>query len=149
MSLCRDIQSLQPMLAKKCEELLKICEEKGIKVRINETYRDPLTQIIYYLQGRIDIKNNPNIVNEFNRLRKKYGFWEVSASEALYKKITWTFESKHLEGKAFDVVMQKDGKDWWNAPPEAWAQIGIIGESLGLTWGGRWIQQDLPHFEID
>lgn len=26
--------------------------------------------------------------------------------------------------------------------------IGNIGESLGLTWGGRWLSPDAPHFEL-
>ncbi len=29
-----------------------------------------------------------------------------------------------------------------------WAQVGEVGESLGLRWGGRFNKPDYPHFEL-
>lgn len=56
--------------------------------------------------------------------------------------------SFHQYGLAFDwVPLTPDGKAWWDAPLSVWEQVGRLGESLGLTWGGRWKTPDKPHFE--
>lgn len=148
MPIIKDIDELVPIARDKCREFLKKCDEAGLNVVINETRRSVVTQMIYYLQGRLDVASNSKIIDEFNRLRKMTGFWELSRNEALNKRITWTFESKHIDGKAFDAVPIKDGKPWWNAPEDVWTQMGLIGESVGLIWGGRWTHKDYPHFEI-
>jgi len=59
-------------------------------------------------------------------------------------------DSFHQYGLAVDVVpvAYKGLKDW-NPSGEAWARIGAIGESLGLTWGGRWSKPDKPHFHLE
>jgi len=56
--------------------------------------------------------------------------------------------SKHLQGRAFDV-------DWsgWNrdaVPPSFWHLLGPWAERyLGLRWGGRWLElKDFGHFEL-
>lgn len=58
-------------------------------------------------------------------------------------------DSYHQYGLAFDVVplAYMSEKDW-NPSGSYWAQIGQIGEALGLTWGGRWSNPDAPHFEL-
>lgn len=57
--------------------------------------------------------------------------------------------SYHNYGLAFDVVPE----DYialpnWNPMGPLWSQVGAIGESLGLEWGGRWSKPDEPHFQI-
>jgi len=47
-------------------------------------------------------------------------------------------ESKHQYGLAVDLYT-KNKRDY--------KKIGMIAESLGLTWGGRWKMRDLPHIE--
>lgn len=61
--------------------------------------------------------------------------------------------SKHLDGDAIDIcpyaTYSLDGPDkmQWGTHP-VWKRIGEIGESLGLTWGGRWKSPHDPgHFE--
>jgi len=57
-------------------------------------------------------------------------------------------------GRAIDVCPSKTfvlhclSKLQGDAKDPVWAKIGAIGESLGLTWGGRWTQKDLGHFEL-
>ena len=64
--------------------------------------------------------------------------------------VTWVRHSKHQDGIAFDVVpmirSQRLVPQW--ASPH-WKKLGLIGEHLGLKWGGRWQgkQRDRPHFE--
>jgi hypothetical protein len=151
MGLITSLKELTPTTRAKAEAFLDKCHEENVNVFFNETRRDIVTQLVYFLQGRIDpLDSNKDIVNEYNRLRKKLGFWDISTSDALNKKITWTLESNHEYGTAFDVVPLKDGRAWWSAPIEVWTKIGEIGESVGLKWGGRWEgkKQDLPHFEL-
>lgn len=64
----------------------------------------------------------------------------------LQQRRTTTLRSKHLEGLAFDVDMYGWGRD---AVPEwVWAEIGPVGESLGMIWGGRWVGfRDVGHFQ--
>lgn len=67
--------------------------------------------------------------------------------------VSWTRHSKHLTGEAIDVapfdLYQLHGADKlrWDGSDPVWARLGEIGEAVGLTWGGRWQQRDLGHFE--
>ncbi|MDE2232478.1 MAG: M15 family metallopeptidase [Candidatus Omnitrophica bacterium] len=59
-----------------------------------------------------------------------------------------TMHSKHLTGQAFDYDVLGFGRDqlpqWWML------LVGQYGESLGLTWGGRWTTlYDPGHFQVD
>ena len=56
-------------------------------------------------------------------------------------------KSKHQYGLAVDVVpMIGDSAVWHN--PVLWRKVGLIGERLGLRWGGRWRRPfDPGHFE--
>lgn len=60
---------------------------------------------------------------------------------------TTTLQSKHLLGLAFDVDMYGWNRD--RVPTWVWSEIGPVGESFGLTWGGRWKSfRDVGHFEL-
>lgn len=72
------------------------------------------------------------------------------------KKVTWKRISEHTSRKAFDIVILKNGKASWdivktdvnaNEIPD-YEEVGIIGESVGLIWGGRWAVQDCCHFQL-
>lgn len=143
MGIIKDIYSLKPQVAKKAEQFIQICAERDVPVFITETMRLPEIQMLYYLQGRIDRKN----IQPYNKLRKLFGLWEVSQTEALNKVITWTLDSNHMTGNAFDFCPMKDGKLDWNASADTWEKCGEIAESLGFVWGGRWTPKDMPHVE--
>ncbi len=55
--------------------------------------------------------------------------------------------SKHQYGLAVDVVpVVGDSAQWANT--HLWKKIGLVGEQLGLRWGGRWKHPyDPGHFE--
>lgn len=63
-------------------------------------------------------------------------------------------ESYHNYGLAFDVALLQNGTVTWdtkvsvndNEVPD-YIELGLIGEQLGLQWGGRWTFQDLPHYQ--
>ena len=68
---------------------------------------------------------------------------------AMGKKYTNTpgGQSRHQYGLAVDLVPVVDSVAVWNNH-RLWKKIGIAGERLGLTWGGRWkVLYDPGHFE--
>lgn len=55
--------------------------------------------------------------------------------------------SNHNFGLAFDVGIFQ-GSSYIDESPD-YKKVGAIGVSLGLTWGGNWLNiQDEPHFEL-
>ena len=64
-----------------------------------------------------------------------------------------TLKSKHLEGKAIDVVAYVGGKVAWDWPlyekiAKAFKQAAAELE-VGIKWGGDWATfKDGPHFEL-
>ena len=75
-------------------------------------------------------------------------------ADNIAKGVSWTTRSKHLTGDAIDIapyaVFDIGGRNelQWDSDADVWTQIGAIGESVGLRWGGRWEQRDLGHFEV-
>lgn len=60
--------------------------------------------------------------------------------------VTWTKNSRHLNGEAFDIVMLNiKGELNWDA--EAYKLPGRLGEAAGLEWGGRWSKPDYAHLQ--
>jgi hypothetical protein len=56
-------------------------------------------------------------------------------------------KSKHQYGLAVDVVPMVNGTAIWDNV-YLWKKVGVIGERLGLRWGGRWRKPyDPGHFE--
>lgn len=57
--------------------------------------------------------------------------------------------SAHNYGKAIDIAFRPAGKlrgATWDGP---WDQVGAVGKSLGLVWGGDWHHlKDQDHFEL-
>lgn len=55
--------------------------------------------------------------------------------------------SKHQYGLAVDLVPVVDGVAVWDNTA-LWRKVGVVGEKLGLRWGGRWKKPyDPGHFE--
>lgn len=67
---------------------------------------------------------------------------------------SWVTHSKHLDGDAIDVCpyalydLAGPDKLQWSAAHPVWQKIGVVGEGLGLRWGGRWAVRDCSHFEF-
>jgi hypothetical protein len=147
----KTIQSLSPEMIKKVNAFLSVLDEENIFYSIVETRRSRETQEAYYSQGRDSLE-------VVNAKRAKLNLYKLSELENK-NKITWTLDSKHIEGNAIDIAPVINGKIPWNITckeiAEKWLQLGKIGESVGLIWGGRWkpisefgIGKDAPHFEI-
>lgn len=133
-------------------EFAKKMAEAGLNYIVTSTLRTHEEQVALYAQGRQPLE-------DVNALRKAVGWWAIGSSENV--EVTWTMESRHLSGRAFDIALVlPTGKAHWNEKVDAnangspdYAEAGLIGESVGLVWGGRFRDKhgrprpDMPHFE--
>lgn len=144
------IELLEPNTREKVEKMLHFLDAEKITYKVIETLRTEATQQAYYAQGRMPLYT-------VNSLRKDAGLFVIDESTNK-NVITWTLKSKHLDGKAIDIVPVVNGRIPWNINSQEIAdlyiRIGKIGESVGLEWGGRWkpidkfgVGKDAPHFE--
>lgn len=78
---------------------------------------------------------------------------QAEQDEYIKNGTSWVKHSKHQDGNAIDVcpfeLYDLHGPDKlnWNSEDPVWQRIGLIGEKLGLVWGGRWKKKDMGHFE--
>ena len=113
----RDINALTPETRRLCLAALALWSEAGLNVFVTETLRSPERQAELWAMGRT-----------------KAG-----------RKVTFAQHSKHQDGLAFDVAFR--GGNLYPNDAALWARLGSIGESVGLTWGGRFRGVDSPHFQ--
>ena len=83
------------------------------------------------------------VVETFRTRAKQSEYFSMGSEYTLTK----GGKSRHQYGLAVDVVPIVKGKPQWDNK-YLWKKIGIVGESLGLRWGGRWRSiYDPGHFE--
>ena len=118
-------------------------KKKGVeKVVIIETKRDLAVQMAYYSRSRM------KDINDVKAMYKAAGLYEPADWECRTAN-TQTLKSNHIKGIAIDFAPYKDGKIWWDAPNDVWAEMGKIGKKYGFSWGGDWKDfVDKPHFEM-
>lgn len=116
----KDISALKPKVTQLAQRFLDKCKESGYPTQIICTYRSPEEQNALYAQGRT---GDGKIVT-----MAKGG------------------QSLHQYGVAFDFLpINKDGTANWNGDYNA---RGVIGESIGLEWGGNWSGfKDISHMQ--
>lgn len=123
------IEDLHPFLQTVLKKFLDNCKKQKLNVFITQTYRTFEEQQALYNQGRT--KPGKIVTNcKPGWSMHNYGLaWDIGL-KTRKGKVTWD-----------NVDVNDDGiNDWLNA--------GLIGESLGLTWGGRFKNfLDMPHYE--
>lgn len=98
--------------------------------------------LVLYLREDLGL---PAIITESGRTRKRQAQLYAQGRSAPGAIITWTRDSKHVAGRAFDLSFAGYSPD---DTPESWYEdAGEAWEDIGGTWGGRWDEQDLMHFE--
>jgi len=137
----RDINKLAPDVRALCVLLIDQARIAGIKIGITSTLRTPQEQEALYALGRMPVE-------AVNALRGAAGMPSITEEEN-NRRVTWTRQSRHLTGRAFDfvVIHPRGYADWHNI--EAFTRVGEIGEALGLYWGGRFEKRDLAHFQAE
>jgi hypothetical protein len=79
---------------------------------------------------------------------------QAEQDAAVKRGVSWVAHSKHQDGLAMDVApysvwaLHGDSKIDWDTKDPIWLRIGQTAESLGLEWGGRWVNTpDVGHIE--
>lgn len=88
----------------------------------------------------------PVIITEGRRSKARQKALYASGRTRRGPILTNTLQSRHIQGLAFDIAFAGYSLD--NIHPKSWAEIGQVGEQLGLHWGGRWKLRDYVHFEV-
>jgi len=110
-----------------------------------EGRRKEIKQIAYYAQGR-------ETLEEVNKKRAAAGLWVLRSEKDNYK-ITWTLQSKHIDGLAMDIVPTDSmGSPTWDLAHyrKRFEIIRDCGRKAGLVCGADWPapNTDWPHYEI-
>ncbi len=141
----RDIDALHLDVRDKCQRFLEACTAYGLHVMVTSTLRSAQEQAALYAQGREPFK-------KVNALRATAGLAPVAGQGNTI--VTHATTSVHEFGLAFDVALTSDSAPHWDKSLDLndngyadYLEVGSIGESLGLVWGGRFRHRDLCHFE--
>ncbi|MCB6610178.1 M15 family metallopeptidase [[Clostridium] symbiosum] len=120
----RDITMCHPRLQELASELVKVCAEQGLIIKIGETLRTVAEQDELYAQGRT-----------------KPGNIVTNARGSSYS-------SQHQWGIAFDFF-RNDGQGAYNESRNFFGRVGAAGKQIGLGWGGDWKSiVDKPHLYL-
>ena len=137
-------------------ELIQLFKERcrrelNLLVIITSVDRTKDEQLALFTQGR-------HSLDEVNAQRKHAGYPPIT--EQKNKIVTWTLDSKHIPdevtGKceAFDFAVIRDSKMIWDVKADTnesgtsdYLECGVVAESLGLRWGGRFRNPDNCHVE--
>jgi peptidoglycan L-alanyl-D-glutamate endopeptidase CwlK len=118
----RNIDDLDPRVAKKCFDFISACDEHCIDVIITSTYRDKESQDALYAQGR----TAPGHI--VTNARGGYSF--------------------HNYRLAFDFCPIVNGKPQWN-DIELFKKCGELGKLLGLDYAGDWVSfREYAHLQF-
>ena len=118
----KNIATLHPQLQPVATKLIELAQAKGINVKVICGTRTYAEQNELYAQGRT-----------------KPGKVVTKAKGG---------ESIHNFGLAFDVgIFSADGKTYHDEHRD-YKAVGLIGQQLGLEWGGNWKFVDEPHFQL-
>jgi peptidoglycan L-alanyl-D-glutamate endopeptidase CwlK len=62
--------------------------------------------------------------------------------------VTWTHESRHIGGKAWDIAIKENGEIVWESP--IYGKLAEIGKAIGLNCGYFWPKkkQDPGHYQL-
>ncbi len=108
----RSLDDLLPVVKLKAENFLSACKKAGIDVLIYSTYRDNAAQAAEYAKGR----TVPGHIVTNAKPGTSYHNWRC----------------------AFDFVPLIKGQPQWS-DTALYLKCGIIAESVGLEWAGRWV----------
>lgn len=114
----RSLDELVPGCAERARHLIARAEIAGIGLLVTSTLRTWDEQDALFAQGR----TRPG-----KRVTDARGG-----------------QSWHNFGRALDVAFMVGGRVTWDGP---WQTVGVIGEAIGLEWGGRFPKPDRPHFQ--
>jgi hypothetical protein len=131
---------LEPWTADRIAQLLQLGRDRGWPVRISTPYgarRNASMQADLYAKGRREVAG---------------GAWQVVDRSQIVTNALDPRDTPHGRGMAADLVFTDSrGRQSW-ASSWPWRELGELGQSLGLRWGGSFsrasgLSGDLGHFE--
>lgn len=134
--------------------------KKSVGLRIGDYNLHPLVEL-----GRIELMEQAKakgidlmVVGSYRSFQEQDRLYSIGRGEGDERAIVTNArggQSWHNYGLAFDLAFDVGGVPSWddmdrnNNGISDWEEIGLIGESLGFEWGGRWTSLvDKPHFEL-
>jgi hypothetical protein len=114
------LDGLDPSFRKKLEGVLSALRRRGFKPWVFEGLRTAERQKYLYSIGR----------------RGKRG----------ERPVTWTLQSRHLSGKAADVI---DADKLWATDESFWDALADEAKRAGLDAGHLWSKRDSPHLQMN
>ena len=125
----RNLTDLCPELRTLCLQWQNKIKEAGHDAVIICTWRSPAEQLVAYKSGLS------------KRLQGPHNYVDANG---------------HPASRAFDFCVLINGKITWNTTVSddtsghpAYEELGKIGESLGLEWGGSWKSlKDMDHLQL-
>lgn len=166
----RRIEDLHPAVRGRCRRLIALCEGRGINVIITSTLRTEAEQLALFAQGRKALKT----VNEF---RAEAGLPPISGEQnrvvtnaaTSVHQFGLAFDVAIIrpphppldKGGVREGISSSIGKGHgggeavWDVKADInadgiadYEEVGLIGEFLGLQWGGRFRLRDYCHFQF-
>ena len=124
----RLVSDLTPKMQEKFKEFAALMAEERIPFILTSTYRTQEEQEALWARGR----TIPHT-----------------------KVVTWTKHSRHTDREAFDIAIMRNGRPVWDLKVNVnnddigdYFEAGVLGEYIGLVWGGRFSSPDYCHFEL-
>ena len=129
----RDLNDLRDDVHSMAVSHKQLCKAAGIDLLIYCTLRSDKEQDALYAIGRT--LPGARVTN-------------ARAGQSLHN------PDKDGKARAYDCCPLRYGKPVWGSSAKEdaalWAEVGRIGESVGLTWSGRWVGKlkEICHFQI-
>lgn len=120
-TLASKMDYLYPDFAVKVVSIINHMEEKGFQIKMTSTLRSISEQEKLFQIGR--------------------------TPDSKEKVVTNTKFSYHNLGLAVDFCQNLKTEAYPKKDSPFWIELGAKAEDLGLTWGGRFSMQDLPHVQ--
>jgi peptidoglycan L-alanyl-D-glutamate endopeptidase CwlK len=138
----RELRHLHPLVQTICLRHQEKAANRGLNVVLISTYRDETEQKKLFMKGR-DVNGKvvypEEVVTNAPPGSSYHGVAYPSGTPASLAYHLALIRPGGLVG--FGEEMGEAGVFLYSA-------IGVLGEGLGVTWGGRWRMRDYTHFEF-
>ena len=132
----RDMNLLHPDFRPMADRLVSRCVEERIGIVVVETWRtqEAHEEDIRNKRSWVRVSKHQNLITLINS-KDFYIGQQVPASLAVDIAPYYQYQ---LHG---------DDKLQWDDEDPVWQELGLIGKSIGLKWGGDWGSKDMAHFQ--
>lgn len=126
---------------------IAVMKQHGIQHVVTSTLRTADEQAALFAQGRKPLDE----VNALRAWAKMRPIEEAENKHPVTNCDGVKFKSRHQSGRAIDIVpMSPFGSpEWPPAEDPRWEKIARVMKEQGFRWGGDWVNQDLPHYEVE